>query len=333
MLIIDGDLYVYKAGFAYRGKEIGHKLINRRTSEIVDLGNVSLIKAKKFCKENGYVNSDWKLIYYNNPFPLHFILGKLDEIIQSLLNKFANHEYQMFITSSDVSNYRFNIATITPYKGSRRKCVKCFERCKSEFDRNKKVILICKNCGEVDKEATVQDKPEYYEEIRDHLIQRWNAELVHGQEADDAVSILAKKLSNDIDSNPIMVHIDKDINNTPGVHYNPDKELLYTIDYSTSIKNFYTQFLLGDRIDCIPGVIGIGPVLAEEIFKECFVSSDYEQIIMEIYQGEYIFSKRPPKNRMNLTPNEAYQRLVEIGQLLYIRQEENELWRPTIPQP
>lgn len=331
MLIIDGDLYVYKAGFAHKGKEVGFKIINNKDNSELDFGNISLTKAKNKCMEEGYTKEEWRLVYYNNPFPLNFVLSFLDEVIESLLNKFNAPKYKMFITSSDYSNYRFKIATITPYKGSRRKCSKCFERCKAVFNSEKNIILFCKNCGEVNDDTTFADKPHYYNEIRDHLIKKWNAELVYNEEADDAMSILARQRFLRENQESIMVHIDKDINNTPGKHYNPDKDLLYNITDEDSLNNFYTQFLLGDNVDCIPGVHGIGPVAAKEFFKECYFPEEYEKIIMEIYQGE--LSVKRFINKMCLTPDQAYDRLVEIGQLLHIRQKENELWQPTVKRP
>lgn len=335
MLIIDGDLYVYKAGFAFKGKEVGFKLVHRSNTQEIDLGNISLTKAKERCKQEGYKREEWRLTYYNNPFPLDFVLGHLDNAIEDLLNKFNLPEYKMFITSSDYSNYRYKIATITPYKGSRRKCIKCYDKCKAEYDKDKNVILICKNCGEVEHDTTVADKPHYYNEIRDHLVKRWNAELVHGQEADDAAGIeYMKHFDNYFFKGlyPVtLVHIDKDINNIPGEHYNPDTDKLYNVSIKDAERNFYSQFLLGDSIDCIPGVYGIGKVLCQEILKDCDTKQDYENRIMDIYQGEYSIKKFT--NKMCLTPQQAYDRLTEIGQLLWIRQEENELWKPMICSP
>lgn len=336
MLIIDGDLYVYKAGFAYKGKEVGFKIVNKIDNEEIDFGNISLIKAKEKCKENSYSNIDWSLVYYNDPFPLSHVLKNLDEMIQRMLDKFPGDYYKMFITSSDHSNYRFSVASIVPYKGSRRKCSKCFARCSAKFVKGDNIELSCKNCGVVCNDTTSPDKPHYYNEIRDHLANKWGAELVHDQEADDSISICSVKesvLQNESVGPVVMVHIDKDINNTPGWHYNPDKEKLYYVSEEESLNNFYSQFLLGDNVDNIPGVTGVGPIACKEIFQSCKKREDYEHIIMEIYQGEYNFNKRKPKEIMNLTPKEAYDRLTEIGQLLHIRQKEGELWKPTIVQP
>lgn len=328
MLIIDADLYVYKVGFRHRAKEIGFKLINRIDDNTVDLGNISLTAAKEFAEKDGYSSEEWRLVHYDNPTSIHTILEDLDIMINTLLSKAQYPDYKMFLTSSDHSNFRFGIATIKPYKGSRSKCVKCFERCSASFDKDLNIILTCKHCGIIPKECTFADKPHHYTEIRDHLVKKWNAELVYGQEADDACSILQCEMTmKGVEST--IVCIDKDLNNTPGWKYNPDKEERYWVSRDDALRNFYTQFLLGDNIDCIPGVPGCGKVYAGQLLSHCVLPCDYESAILDIYQGE-----NPPikgfKNKMNLTPEDAYARLVEIGQLLHIRQKENEMWKPVL---
>ncbi len=328
MLIIDGDLYVYKAGFAHRGKEIGFKLIHRTTNEELDLGNISLTEARKKCESFNYSMEDWKLQHYNNPTPLEWVIGNLKTTLNGLLERFNNPPYMMFLTSSDYSNYRFDLATIKPYKGSRSKCVKCFERCTSSFDTKQNIVYNCKYCGEVTKDTIFSDKPHYYTEIRDYLVQHWNAVLVHGEEADDTVSYTATNFYR-AGENVTMVHIDKDINNTPGWHYNPDTDTTYYINKDEALRNFYSQFLLGDSIDCIEGVKGCGKVITKELLATCETAEEYEQVIFDIFQGINIPVKRF-KNTMNLNPDEAFARLTEIGQLLHIRQTEGELWQPTM---
>lgn len=325
MLIIDGDLYVYKAGFALKGKEVGFKIVDKTSGDVIaDWGSISLTQAKENINQLEGDKSQYKLIYYNDPFPLDWTLERLDQMLYDLLNRFPDHDYKMFITSSDHTNYRFSVAKITPYKGSRRRCIKCFGKCYSEFAKDG-IQLFCKTCGEVCQDTTFADKPTYYKEIRDHLVNNWGAIDIYGEEADDAVSYTYTQLRN---KNAIMVHIDKDIDNTPGEHYNPDTDKRYSISKRQAMKNFYSQMLIGDRIDCIPGVPGVGKILAERLLEDLSNETEYENRIMDIFQGLYSIKKF--KNTMNLSIDEAYERLKEIGLLLWIRREEGELWKPTI---
>src|SRR3990167_2379460 len=56
-------------------------------------------------------------------------------------------------------------------------------------------------------------KPKHLELLREHLILDWNATIVNGYEADDALGIGASNQS-------IICSIDKDLLQVPGHHYN-----------------------------------------------------------------------------------------------------------------
>lgn len=102
-------------------------------------------------------------------------------------------------------------------------------------------------------------KPETYEDIRNYLVEHWGAIKCDGYEADDAVSIMLwedymassgdKELSSVIVSSP-----DKDLNNTPGWHYNPRTRETKWITEEQATRHFYYQLLAGDRVDNITGL-------------------------------------------------------------------------------
>lgn len=339
MLLIDGDLYVYKAGFAHRKHEQGFKLINRNNQEEVDLGKLSHTSAIQHLKDKGYKNTEWKLTPYYEPVELGYVLGNLKESLNGLMSQFGgNPPYEMYLTSTDKSNFRYNIATITPYKGSRARCIKCYSKTSSRYesiDDNfmgigalKQIVVSCSLCGDIPKEQTQAERPYYYDEIREYLIKHWGAVVIYGQEADDELGIRATEIRSKGD-NCTMVHVDKDIDNVPGSHYNPNKGETYYLTEEESLRHFYTQFLLGDNVDNIPGVNGAGPIAAKKLLEGCITPEDYEEVILAIYQGE-TFSIPRFKNNMELNQEEAFNRLQEIGQLLWIRRKENEMWKPTI---
>lgn len=331
MLIIDGDLYVYKVGFATRSKEVGFKLTHRITGQVKDLGLCSQGVAVE--KARGHDSAEWKLSSYITPQPLHFTLGNLKASLSSLIDKF-NMDYKIYLTSTDHSNYRYSIATIEPYKGSRARCRECNSKTSARFEQSgrtedKYVQISCKLCGDIEKEQTVSERPFWFTEIREYLIENWGAEVIHGQEADDAVSI--HYCASDPTLNTCMVHIDKDINNTPGWHYNPNTEEKYFVTPEEATKNFYSQILLGDSVDCIPGVQNCGPAVIEKLFQYCRVEEDYESTILEVFKGNHFNLPRfKTKHDMCLTNEQAWSRLKEIGQLLWIRRKEGELWEPSI---
>jgi 5'-3' exonuclease len=94
-----------------------------------------------------------------------------------------------------------------------------------------------------------------------------------------------------------------------GDHFNFVKNEHYFITEEEGIKNFYKQMLVGDRVDNIIGIKGIGPVKAERLFKECKSEKELYLTVLEAYDG-----------------NE--ERVLENGRLLWIRRQPNEMWIP-----
>ena len=80
-----------------------------------------------------------------------------------------------------------------------------------------------------------------------------------GYEADDLVGILATAIPN-----CLIVSNDKDLNQIPGNHYDPQKNKLFTVTVDEARKQKYMQWIHGDSVDGIPGIPGIGPRKAEK---------------------------------------------------------------------
>ena len=66
----------------------------------------------------------------------------------------------------------------------------------------------------------------------------------------------------------VIVSLDKDLKQVPGLHYNFVKKEFDTVTPQQGLINFYTQFLVGDTSDNIRGCTGIGPVKARKAFEE-----------------------------------------------------------------
>ena len=147
-------------------------------------------------------------------------------------------------------------------------------------------------------------KPIQYQLLRDWVLSRPYSILAEGEEADDVLSIACMQ-------GATIATIDKDLNNTPGWHYNWNKNLVYEVTHEEALRNFYTQCLTGDTADNIPGVRGIGPVKAKKLLADCHMPFEYEDVILKTYEGKFE------------DPRAA---LTEIGQLLWMRREVGEMW-------
>lgn len=149
-------------------------------------------------------------------------------------------------------------------------------------------------------------KPRHYEALREYLLDKWGASLIEGQEADDEIGIQA--YSRDPQEYTIC-SIDKDLDMLRGQHYNFVKDIFYEVSEEEAIFNFYKQILTGDRVDNIKGIKGIGDVKAKRILEKCTNEKEMYLAVLEAYEG-----------------NE--ERVLENGQLLWIRREPNQVWLP-----
>src|SRR5690606_26593161 len=97
-----------------------------------------------------------------------------------------------------------------------------------------------------------------------HLLEYWKFTSVEGLEADDAVASCAYRLR-ELGQPYIVVGNDKDLNQIPGDHYNPQKKEKFHITSQEAEMVMYLQLLTGDSTDNIKGVPGVGPAKAKKI--------------------------------------------------------------------
>ena len=122
------------------------------------------------------------------------------------------------------------------------------------------------------------EKPPHYEDLREHLVVKWGAEICMSMEADDMVSVRGY---DSVDN--VMVSIDKDLLNTPGFHYNWRKGELKSVSTHVANRNFYTQALVGDTADNIKGVKGVGPKTAEKILDGALNVEELYTRVLDTY--------------------------------------------------
>lgn len=201
--------------------------------------------------------------------PLSHALKLVKNLLLRVETRTGISDRRIFLTGD--TNYREEAATILPYKGNR-----------------------------------TQPKPLHWKAIRKYLIDKCDAEITDGNEADDALGIYQT-------DDTIICTIDKDLDMIPGTHYNWDKDIIYEISTQDSIYNFYHQLLTGDSVDNIPGIPGIGDKRADMILNGLTTEEEYYEAALEQYGKKY--------------PN-AFEALLENAWLLWIQQEPNQLWYP-----
>lgn len=196
-------------------------------------------------------------------------VARCSEFLEDMLLFNNFNEYQGYLTGK--RNFRNEVAVTAPYKGNRKSA-----------------------------------KPKHYQLLRDYMQKAWSFTMIEDQEADDAIGIAAYEHQV---GEYCICSIDKDLDMLRGDHFNFVKSEFYFIEEEQGIKNFYKQMLMGDRVDNIIGIKGIGAVKAERLLKECKNENEMYLTVLEAYDG-----------------NE--ERVLENGRLLWIRREPNQMWTP-----
>ncbi len=128
------------------------------------------------------------------------------------------------------------------------------------------------------------EKPLLLPLIRNHLVDAYNAVVVDGMEADDAIAIEASKHDwHDV----VIVSIDKDFRTVPCQLYNPGRDTWESIDPWSAKVNFYQQILVGDTSDNIIGVYKVGPVKAKAMLGTCETEREMWEVCLEAYHQDY----------------------------------------------
>jgi len=113
------------------------------------------------------------------------------------------------------------------------------------------------------------------EPLRDFMISELGAYRCINIEADDYV---VAKATGDSDKY-IICHIDKDLNQAKGKHYNYNTQEKYTVTEEDADFFFYQQVLEGDSVDNIKGCPGIGRVKALKLLTSVTPDKYWETIV------------------------------------------------------
>lgn len=157
-------------------------------------------------------------------------------------------------------------------------------------------------------------RPKYYHEIREYLVDFWQAEVTEGCEADDAVAMLQWQAK---DKSTVIVRQDKDLEMIPGYHYNwVTKEFKY-INLHQANLFFWKQMIEGDRVDHIPGIPGMGIKRSEKLIHET-CKGEVGRVRVEVEKLYKTHYGRLWRDVFN-----------ESADLLWIKREPDKTWRDT----
>lgn len=201
------------------------------------------------------------------PAPLEEVNQRIDTLVKDICAAvYATEEPTIFLTG--VGNFRYKVAKQREYKGNRKSI-----------------------------------KPFHYKYIQAYLQSRWNAIIVDGMEADDALCIEQTKRLGQRDT--IICSRDKDLKQCPGYHYTWEcgrqgswgpafVEPLGNLELKgpkkltgTGSLFFYSQLLTGDSTDTYDGLPGCGPIRAYSILDGATNEADMYQRVLAAYTVKF----------------------------------------------
>jgi len=204
--------------------------------------------------------------FASNDDPLGIALARTDEMLDNILNETNATEFELYLSDNYTNNFRYSIDP--QYKANRKAA-----------------------------------RPVHLLEIKDHLYDKWNAQLSLGMEADDSLGI--RQSACDVGTSVICT-IDKDLMQIPGLHYNFVKKEFHTVEYIDGIRQLYLQLIIGDTSDNIKSIDRLGPVKAGKLLNHVTDEIEMFNIVRKLYNDDA--------------------RLLKNGKLLYIRRVDDEMW-------
>ena len=164
--------------------------------------------------------------------------------VEDILKGYPSYEGWL----SGNSNFRYQAATILPYKGNRDSV----------------------------------SKPTHYDTIRQFLVDSYDAKISVGMEADDAIGLAHTP------GETLIVTVDKDLDCIPGDHFNWQKDIKYTVSEVDANRHFFKQVLTGDPTDNILGLYGIGEKSAYvKRLKALEDTSDMNELVLKEYIARF----------------------------------------------
>lgn len=246
------------------------------------------------------IREDDRLVVMSEP-PEH-ALHSLEVMLNSILADTGATHYRIFLTGE--GNFRKDVAKLCKYKGKR-------ELRPAEMRR-----------------------PYHYETLRTALIERYGAEVCHGEEADDALGRAVGFYTETEGeySIPCICTNDKDLRQIPGYHYDfthPERGI-QTVSELEGIKYFYHQLLTGDTADDIIGIPGIGPAKADKILSGAETEQECEERVVKEYIKFY--HEGDGRNVLDQLGRTWHDVLEEQKELLWIRRHNKTYVKTQIPK-
>lgn len=208
----------------------------------------------------------------------------LDMIISGIIGKSSSTDLRLYLSGDN--NFRYDLATLQPYKGTR-------------------------------DDST---KPFHLKLVKDR-IRELGGVSVDFLEADDMMSAYQTIYGYE-NKETIICSSDKDLRTVPGLNFNIGKGVVTTISQDEANYNFFYQLLVGDPTDNIPSPYGLGDVGATKFLIPLKGSAqlEYYKAIVPFYRNNLLRKGKDGKPKTPwYTGQDVHKVLWEVGNLLWMR--------------
>lgn len=212
----------------------------------------------------------------------------IDGLIENIMFKTGADDYELWLTGK--GNFRYNV--LDSYKSNRKD----------------------------------SRKPVSYTELWNYLMDKYDAHVAVGYEADDVVVHKKTKYPEEY----FLCAIDKDVlYQSVGTHYNYGKDEFIEVTQEEAKRFFYFQVLAGDPVDGYCGCPNIGKVKANRILDDAEMQTRLVGVTMNMMYWRYVIEAYEAKD---LTEDYAIQqaRMASMHQLKEVSLNEYKvvLWNP-----
>lgn len=228
---LDGDVLVYRAGFA--AEHTFWKIEWDLDGTTLEREFETRKALNEFMQQGGLTSPPCVISSRRECEPEENALFNARSMIATVKERMQADEVIVYL--SGPTNFRLGLAKIQPYKGNR----------------------------------DPDHKPVHAPAIKAMLRREYNVVTSDGQEADDDIATAHYSLWLRDPYSTVIATIDKDLDMVPGLHYNFAKDEQYNIEPDVGIRKFYEQLLKGDTTDNIRGIPGIGSAKATKALADC----------------------------------------------------------------
>jgi hypothetical protein len=214
------------------------------------------------------------------PEPVSHALNNVRGLITDIMENLGVGMDEIKVYLSGDTNFRTDIASLAPYKGNRED----------------------------------MEPPIHGPAVVEYLVANFPHTISEGQEADDdiATAHYAEWLADPMST--IIASVDKDFLQLPGLHYDFVTRELRDVSTSEARFSFWQQMLMGDTVDNVKGIPGVGRKISARKLAGLDSNEDYYFVVREEYLAAF--------------EDKADEYLLANGRLLWLRRKPGEMWNP-----